>query len=148
MSFDKSRLMAQRFHALIPGGAHTYAKGDDQYPGSCRLYIDRGLGCHVWDVDGNEFIEYGMGLKAVTLGHAYAPVGDFRRASDAAPMPEELARGLDPAGPTQDELAVFNPRAQDRQTASHAAFVANRRTESSQPKLCPLGASQYPYATK
>ncbi|MFH0341953.1 MAG: glutamate-1-semialdehyde 2,1-aminomutase [Chromatiales bacterium] len=74
MSFDKSRTMAQRFHALIPGGAHTYAKGDDQYPGSCPRYIDRGLGCHVWDVDGNEFIEYGMGLRAVTLGHAYAPV--------------------------------------------------------------------------
>ncbi len=66
--------MAQRFHALIPGGAHTYAKGDDQYPSSCPRYIDRGLGCHVWDVDGNEFIEYGMGLRAVTLGHAYAPV--------------------------------------------------------------------------
>jgi len=28
----------------------------------------------VWDVDGNEFIEYGMGLRAVTLGHAYKPV--------------------------------------------------------------------------
>jgi glutamate-1-semialdehyde 2,1-aminomutase len=30
----------------------------------------------VWDVDGNEFVEYGMGLRAVTLGHAYAPVVD------------------------------------------------------------------------
>lgn len=29
-------------------------------------------------------------------------------------MPEELARTLDPVGPTQDELAVFNPSAQDR----------------------------------
>jgi glutamate-1-semialdehyde 2,1-aminomutase len=34
----------------------------------------RGEGCHVWDADGNEFIEYGMGLRAVTLGHAYKPV--------------------------------------------------------------------------
>jgi len=34
----------------------------------------RGAGCHVWDVDGNEFIEYGMGLRAVTLGHGYRPV--------------------------------------------------------------------------
>ena len=34
----------------------------------------RGQGCHVWDVDGNEYIEYGMGLRAVTLGHAYEPV--------------------------------------------------------------------------
>jgi hypothetical protein len=28
-------------------------------------FIARGLGCHVWDADGNEFIEYGMGLRAV-----------------------------------------------------------------------------------
>jgi glutamate-1-semialdehyde 2,1-aminomutase len=32
------------------------------------------LGSHVWDVDGNEFIEYGMGLRSVTLGHAFPPV--------------------------------------------------------------------------
>ena len=36
--------------------------------------ISCGRGSHVWDVDGNEFIEYGSGLRAVTLGHAYAPV--------------------------------------------------------------------------
>jgi glutamate-1-semialdehyde 2,1-aminomutase len=41
----------------------------------------RGAGCHVWDVDGNEFIEYGMGLRAVTLGHAFPPVVDAVRAS-------------------------------------------------------------------
>jgi glutamate-1-semialdehyde 2,1-aminomutase len=59
-----------RFHSTIPGGAHTYAKGDDQFPASCSPYLLRGQGCHVWDVDGNQFIEYGMGLRAVTLGHA------------------------------------------------------------------------------
>lgn len=59
-----------RFHSTIPGGAHTYAKGDDQFPVSCSPYLFRGQGCHVWDVDGNQFIEYGMGLRAVTLGHA------------------------------------------------------------------------------
>lgn len=59
---------------MIPGGAHTYAKGDDQYPENAPGYIVRGQGCRVWDLDGNEFIEYGMGLRSVTLGHAYAPV--------------------------------------------------------------------------
>ena len=59
---------------MIPGGAHTYAKGDDQYPQESPGFIARGLGCHIWDVDGNEFIEYGMGLRSVTLGHAYPPV--------------------------------------------------------------------------
>jgi glutamate-1-semialdehyde 2,1-aminomutase len=74
MSFAKSSALRERAHALIPGGAHTYAKGDDQYPLLAPGFIARGAGCHVWDVDGNEFIEYGMGLRAVTLGHAYQPV--------------------------------------------------------------------------
>ncbi|MEX0878345.1 MAG: glutamate-1-semialdehyde 2,1-aminomutase [Thermoanaerobaculia bacterium] len=63
-----------RAHAAIPGGAHTYAKGDDQYPVGAPAFIARGRGCHVWDLDGREFIEYGMGLRSVTLGHAYPAV--------------------------------------------------------------------------
>jgi len=63
-----------RLRALVPGGCHTYAKGDDQYPAQAPAFIERGLGCHVWDLDGREYIEYGMGLRAVTLGHAFEPV--------------------------------------------------------------------------
>src|SRR5690606_9628081 len=40
-----------------------------------------GRGCRVWDPDGNEYIEYGMGLRAVGLGHAYGPVVDAVAAS-------------------------------------------------------------------
>jgi glutamate-1-semialdehyde 2,1-aminomutase len=46
-----------RTHDLVPGGAHTYAKGDDQYPTNAPGLIARGRGCRVWDTDGNEFIE-------------------------------------------------------------------------------------------
>lgn len=74
MLFTKSKTLQAKSHALIPGGAHTYAKGDDQYPELAPGFITHGKGCHVWDVDGNEFIEYGMGLRSVTLGHAYEPV--------------------------------------------------------------------------
>ena len=73
-SFAGSRRLAQRLHAVVPGGSHTYAKGDDQYPEFMAPYLTHGRGCQVWDVDGNAFVEYGMGLRAVTLGHAYAPV--------------------------------------------------------------------------
>jgi glutamate-1-semialdehyde 2,1-aminomutase len=72
--YSKSRALQPQAHKLIPGGAHTYAKGDDQYPEMAPGFIERGKGCHVWDIDGNEFIEYGMGLRAVTLGHGYEPV--------------------------------------------------------------------------
>ncbi len=73
-SFTESKRLQKKSHDLIPGGAHTYAKGDDQYPIMAPGFLSHGKGCHVWDVDGNEFIEYGMGLRAVTLGHAYEPV--------------------------------------------------------------------------
>jgi len=76
MNFDKSKALQKKSHALIPGGAHTYAKGDDQYPEQAPGFLERGKGCHVWDLDGNEFIEYGLGLRSVTLGHAYEPVVD------------------------------------------------------------------------
>ena len=74
MYFTKSDILRARAHTLIPGGCHTYAKGDDQYPLASPGFIARGEGCRVWDLDENEFIEYGMGLRAVTLGHAYPPV--------------------------------------------------------------------------
>jgi len=74
MDFTKSKALQHRSHNIIPGGCHTYAKGDDQYPVQAPAFLARGKGCHVWDVDGNEFIEYGMGLRTVTLGHAFPPV--------------------------------------------------------------------------
>jgi glutamate-1-semialdehyde 2,1-aminomutase len=73
-SFNKALMLQRKFNDLIPGGSHTYAKGDDQFPEFMPPYIVRGNGCRVWDVDGNEFIEYGMGLRSVSLGHAFDPV--------------------------------------------------------------------------
>lgn len=73
-NFNSSRQLQSRFHRTIPGGSHTYAKGDDQYPESPPIYITHGRGSHVWDVEGNEYIEYAMGLRAVTLGHVFEPV--------------------------------------------------------------------------
>ena len=74
MTYTRSNELQKKSHTLIPGGAHTYAKGDDQYPELAPGFLEKGKGCHVWDLDGNEFIEYGMGLRSVTLGHAYEPV--------------------------------------------------------------------------
>src|SRR5690606_25923623 len=68
--YPRSEALRERAHKVVPGGAHTYAKGDDQFPVLSPGFIERGQGCHVWDADGNRFIEYGMGLRAVVLGHA------------------------------------------------------------------------------
>jgi glutamate-1-semialdehyde 2,1-aminomutase len=75
-NFENSDRLRKRAHWIIPGGAHTYAKGDDQYPVLSPGFIVNGYGCHVWDADGNAYIEFGMGNRAVGLGHAYRHVID------------------------------------------------------------------------
>ena len=80
MDFTRSREANKNLHDMVPGGAHTYAKGEDQYPEGMAPVFVRGRGAHVWDVDGNEFIEYGSGLRAVSLGHAHPRVVSAVRA--------------------------------------------------------------------
>lgn len=94
--FTRSHQLSARLRTLVPGGAHTYAKGCDQYPDRAPHVLARGHGCHVWDVDGNEFIEYGMGLRSVTLGHAFPQVVDAVR--------ESLALGTNFNRPAEMEL--------------------------------------------
>lgn len=76
---DAARDLQRRAHRVIPGGAHTYAKGDDQFPANAPPLLVRGEGARVWDVDGNEFVEYGGGLRSIVLGHGHAKVTEAVR---------------------------------------------------------------------
>ncbi len=78
-SFAASNAHMSAVQDLIPGGAHTYAKGDDQYPAGMAPVIERGAGCRVWDLDGNDYVEFGSGLRSTTLGHGFEPVLDAVR---------------------------------------------------------------------
>lgn len=73
-NYELSRRFSAEVHDYIPGGAHTYSKGDDQFPVNAPAAILRGKGAHVWDLDGNEFIDCSMGLTSVCIGHGYEPV--------------------------------------------------------------------------
>ena len=73
-SFAASNAYVSAVHDLIPGGAHTYAKGDDQYPAGMAPVIEGGTGCRVRDIDGNEYVEFGSGLRSNLLGHGFEPV--------------------------------------------------------------------------
>jgi glutamate-1-semialdehyde 2,1-aminomutase len=81
-NFANSRRYSREVHDLVPGGAHTYSKGDDQFPINAPAAITHGKGAHVWDVDGNEFIDCSMGLTSVSIGHGYEPVA--QAVADAA----------------------------------------------------------------
>lgn len=78
-NFKASDEYRKAIHHLIPGGSHTYSKGDDQFPILSPAAIVKGKGAHVWDVDGNQFLDCSMGLTSVSLGHAYEPVLDAVR---------------------------------------------------------------------
>ena len=60
----------ERLLRVIPGGAHTYSRGFDQFPSNAPQILHRGQGAYVYDPDGNEFLDYGMSLLAVTIGYA------------------------------------------------------------------------------
>jgi glutamate-1-semialdehyde 2,1-aminomutase len=123
--FAASDALRPRAHSVIPGGAHTYAKGDDQYPVLAPGFIAGGLGCHVWDLDGNEFIEYGMGMRAVSLGHAHprvlaAAIEAMQRGTNftrPSPLETECAENLLEVVPGA-EMAKFT---KDGSTATTAA---------------------------
>ncbi len=61
---------SERLHAVIPGGAHTYSRGDDQYPSNAPQILERGKGAYVWSPDNRKFLDYGMALRAVSIGYA------------------------------------------------------------------------------
>jgi hypothetical protein len=61
---------SQRLRHVIPGGAHTYSRGDDQYPSNAPRILARGQGVHVFDPGGSVFLDYGMALRAVNIGYA------------------------------------------------------------------------------
>jgi glutamate-1-semialdehyde 2,1-aminomutase len=60
----------QRLKRAIPGGAHTYSRGADQFPANAPQILAGGQGAYVWDPEGRRYLDYGMALRAVTLGYA------------------------------------------------------------------------------
>lgn len=59
-----------RLLKVIPGGAHTYSRGFDQYPVNAPHILKRGNGAYIYDENEKKFLDYGMALRAVNLGYA------------------------------------------------------------------------------
>lgn len=65
-----SEEMLARALKTVPLGTQTFSKSKTQYPyGASPYYMAKGKGSHVWDVDGNEYIDFINSLAAVTLGY-------------------------------------------------------------------------------
>lgn len=116
-NFTKSNELRKKAHSIIPAGAHTYTKGDDQFPELSPGFVVKGKGARIWDVDGNEFVDWGMGLTSVLLGHAYDPILDV--------IKKELDNGCNFIKPSFIEAEVAELMIEQIPSAQMVKFAKN-----------------------
>jgi len=78
--YTESERLLERAERTIPLGTQTFSKSRTQYPfGVSPYFIERAEGSRVWDVDGNEYIDFVNALAAVTLGYGDSDVTEAVR---------------------------------------------------------------------
>ena len=90
----KSEEMYKRAHAVLSGGVASSYQLRDPWP----IYLERGSGPKVWDVDGNEMYDFHNGFGAMVQGHAHPAIGKAIR--------ERYESGTHFAAPTEDAIVV------------------------------------------
>ncbi len=79
-SVEMSWQLRDRAVATIPLATQTHSKAArEPLRGVEPCYIARGDGCRVWDIDGNEYIDFRGGLGPITLGYRFPAVDDAVR---------------------------------------------------------------------
>ncbi|MGI8703664.1 MAG: aminotransferase class III-fold pyridoxal phosphate-dependent enzyme, partial [Candidatus Limnocylindrales bacterium] len=84
--------MYERATRVLPGGTDSNFRAW----GDRTIYVDRGQGGHVWDIDGNEFVDLRMGYGPVVLGHGDPRVDDY--------VNERMRRGVSFSLTSEDEV--------------------------------------------
>jgi glutamate-1-semialdehyde 2,1-aminomutase len=70
MKLDDSKALYEEALTLMPGGVSSPVRAAKPFP----FYARSGTGCHITDVDGNDYVDYCMGYGPLILGHQAAPV--------------------------------------------------------------------------
>ncbi len=70
LNLTRSHELLAKAEQLIPGVSQTFSKAPSQIvQGVSPVFLERGKGAYVWDVDGNRFIDYPTSLGPIVLGH-------------------------------------------------------------------------------
>ena len=115
MTHSRSEELFSQAQKYIPGGVNSPVRSFRSVGGSPR-FISRGKGSHVWDVDGNEFVDYLGSWGPLILGHAHPEVVEAVKAaaddgtSFGAPIPQEvdLAQRICRAFPSVEMVRLVN----------------------------------------
>ncbi len=71
LRYQNSEKLLERSRRVIPLGSQTFSKSVTQFPtGVSPYFAARAKGSRVWDVDGNEYIDFVNALASITLGYA------------------------------------------------------------------------------
>ena len=77
MKIEKSNKYLKKAKKIIPGLSQTFSKAPYSYvEGVYPSYVEKGLGSHIIDVDGNEYIDYVLALMPVILGYQDSDVDE------------------------------------------------------------------------
>lgn len=113
-----------RLDELVPGGSHTYSKGDDRHALNAPR-ITGGKGGTVWSADGRRFVDWGMGINNVLIGHAADEIDEAvirairngQNFSRPTPLEEEAAEAVLQMFP-QGEMIKFCKNGSDANNAA------------------------------
>ena len=115
--YEKSRQLFERSCEVIPGGVNSTARATWSGWLPHPLFVERGEGARVWDADGNEYIDYLIGLGPMLLGHrpekvTEAVVRAIREVGTVFAMPSQpetvLAHKLIAAVPSLEQVRLCN----------------------------------------
>jgi len=112
-----------RLQMVIPGGAHTYSRGADQFPANAPQILARGKGAYVYDDKGTRYLDYGMALRAVNIGYAEDEI-------DEAAM-REIRKGNNLTRPSLIELEAAELFTSLIDSADMVKFTKNGSTSVS-----------------
>jgi glutamate-1-semialdehyde 2,1-aminomutase len=81
-TYERSNALLERANRVVPGGVYGHQSPNLLVPGSYPTFLARGKGCRIWDVDGNEYIDFMCSYGPIVLGHRHPKVEDAVRAQE------------------------------------------------------------------
>jgi len=116
--YAKSLALLKKAKELTPCASQTYSKSYKYYcEGAAPVFLDHGKGSHVWDIDGNEFIDFVGALGAITVGYCNEEV-------DKA-VSEQLKKGISFSQSTALEVELAEKLVKIIPSAEMVRFVKN-----------------------
>jgi len=117
-SYENSTKLLKRALAVTPLAAQTYSKSYRYFcEGLAPVFIDRGEGCYVWDVDGNKYVDFICALGPVTVGYNNKQINDA--------IINQLHKGISFSLSTELEVELAEKLTQIIPCAEMVRFVKN-----------------------